>query len=62
MKVNIENCINQICSYMKTDPSAYKYTIGEFINNLKNVKKAHEDGRSKEVLDEFFRIFSQLKI
>lgn len=57
MKVNIENCINQVCAYMRTDPSAYKYTIREFINNLKEVKKMHEKGKSKEALDEFFKLY-----
>jgi len=57
MKTNIENCINQVCNYMQTDPNAYRYTIGEFINNLKEVKRAHENGRSKEVLNEFFKLY-----
>ena len=58
MKTNIENCINHALKYMAQDPNGYKYTIGEFIHNLKEVKKAHENGRSKEVLDEFFKLYT----
>jgi len=57
MKTNIENCFKRVCNYIHPDPNAYRYTIREFINNLKEVKKVHEDGRSKEALDEFFKLY-----
>jgi len=57
MKVNIENAINQALSYMAQDPYAYKYTIQEFINNLKEVKKMHERKKGKEALNKFFELY-----
>lgn len=54
MKVNIENCINQ--SITKTD-GFHKYSMQEFIENLKLLKTEHEKGNSEKVLDEFFSVY-----
>ncbi len=58
MKINIEHCLIQASRCLKAnDPSAISYTIKEFIENLKEIKKRHEEGKSKEILDQFFNIY-----
>ena len=57
MKRNIENCINQVCNLMGKGHGEYKHAIQELVNNLKEVKVAHKKGRSKQVLDEFFKLY-----
>lgn len=54
MKVNIENCLNQATT--KAD-GFYKYSVQEFIQNLKLLKAGHDAGKSQETLDEFFGIY-----
>jgi hypothetical protein len=54
MRINIENCLNQATS---SAPDHYKYSTKEFVKNLKTVKAEHEEGNSKAVLDEFFKVY-----
>ena len=57
MKINIENCINQTISCIKQDVGGYKYTMREFIHNLKCLKETHEKGRGDDGLNEFFKLY-----
>ena len=57
MKLNVENLVNQSIGCMKHDPGGYAYCLKEFIENLKEVKERHEKGYSKDVLDEFFKLY-----
>lgn len=62
MKVNIENLVNQSIGCMVKDPGGYAYCLREFVENLKEVKEKHREGKSKEILDEFFRLYVFNKI
>ena len=59
MMVNIENTVRQAGALIKSDTHGdyYRHSITEFIEHLKVVKKSHEEGHSKEILDQFFTLY-----
>jgi hypothetical protein len=56
--VSLTGLIRNACSAMrKKDRAGWAFMLEELHGNLKEVKEAHDAGRSKEILDEFFDLY-----
>lgn len=55
MQINVENTIRQASTFIDND--YYKFSLKELVNHLKILKKEHEKGNSKDVLDAFFNLY-----
>jgi hypothetical protein len=58
MRVNIENMTRQATRIMSGQyKDLYSFSLTELVDMLKELKRYHEAGNSKEALDAFFEIY-----
>jgi len=58
MKVSLNGLIENSITEMKGESrEMYAYSLRELVENMQEVKKKHLKGKSKEILDEFFKCY-----